>query len=118
MWIMLQDSVFINATKTGEIILPKELFEWYGENSNEQAVVIWNKEGDIVYLSPGFNTYTKIREEIFLGESLSLLFYQSIIINTKDLFTTQQVKLNILYLTIRNCDYFFIFYISQLIIHD
>lgn len=115
---MLQDSVFINATKTGEIILPKELFEWYGENSNEQAVVIWNKEGDIVYLSPGFNTYTKIREEIFLGESLSLLFYQSIITKTKDHFTTQQDKLKILNQTIRNSDDLFNLHISQLSIQD
>src|SRR5699024_11956114 len=51
-------------------------------------------------------------------ESLSLLFYQSIITKTKDHFTTQQDKLKILNQTIRNSDDLFNLHISQLSIQD
>src|SRR5699024_7027662 len=114
MWIMLQNSLFIRDSNKGEVIVPKELFEWYCENSNDQGVVIWNKERDIVCLSTNFNTYTKVREEILLGESLSQVFHQSIITKITEYFMNQEDKLEILNQTIQNSDDLFNLHISQL----
>lgn len=115
---MLQNSLFISDTKKGEVIVPKELFEWYCENSNDQGVVIWNKGGDIVCLSTNFNIYTKVREEILLGESLSQVFHQSIITKITEYFMNQEDQLEILNQTIQNSDDLFNLHISQLSIQQ
>lgn len=115
---MLQNSLFIKDTNQGEIIMPKEIFDWYSENSSDQAVVIWDRDGSIVYVSQRFKTYTKVCEEIRLDDSFSLLFEQSVITKIKDYFTAQQDELTILNQTIRNSHELFNLHISQLLIRD
>lgn len=104
---MFDNSLFINSTNEKEVSVPRQLFDWYSENNNDEALVIWDKRGRIIYLSNFFNDYTSLYKKVSLEDHWSSLFPETTATKIRNHFKTKHVKLTLLNQSIKESDELF-----------
>lgn len=71
---MYHNAVFSEYKESDQVLLSKELFEWYCKNNQDKAIIMWNQEGLLTYVSKHFYDYMDQPPQDVIGREWTTIF--------------------------------------------
>lgn len=115
---MYKNSLFIQNENETKVTVPKQLFDWYTTHNSDEALVIWNDRGYIVYTSDYFKDYTNLHINISQETHWSTLFQKSTTRKIQEHFNMNDTKLTLLNQMMNDSEDIFNLTIDYLILNE